>query len=179
MSTLELGESTHNYQPLVASDGKPVLSFHFAAIRLVDSMISKARASGFITFRVRTAFNLPFGTQIRNTAHIYFDGRPGMRTTTTLNTIVPRDSIPQVTDIWQKAAIGFAIKAVPNPSQGTFDLLTSQPCLVQVFASNGALVAKTQCLAGTMPMRLALPAGLYFLEARTARSKVVERLAIQ
>ena len=180
MSTLELGESSHSYQPLVASDGSSVLSFRFASIRLLDSTNNKARSSGFITFRIRTEHNLPYGTQIKNTAHIYFDGRPGSRTTTTLNTVVPQDSIPQTTAILSSKASGaLRIKALPNPSQGKFSLMVSSPCLVQVFASNGTLVAKRECEAGWVPMHLTLPAGLYFLEATSHSGKWMERLAIQ
>jgi uncharacterized repeat protein (TIGR01451 family) len=61
--------------------------FTFPKINLVDSATNPPLSQGWIQYKVKTKPNLPLGTQIKNTASIYFDLNPAIRTNTTVNTV--------------------------------------------------------------------------------------------
>ena len=52
---------------------KLFLDFKFPNIMLPDSASNPAGSQGFVQYRIKPKANLPLGTQIENTAHIYFD----------------------------------------------------------------------------------------------------------
>jgi uncharacterized repeat protein (TIGR01451 family) len=63
------------------------LSFLFNDINLPDSTVSPNLSQGFVEFYIRTHGNLVHGTQLQNTAEIYFDNNPAIVTNTTNHTI--------------------------------------------------------------------------------------------
>lgn len=63
------------------------VTFQFKDINLPDSTTDFLGSQGFIQFRVNIFPNLTHGTKIENTANIYFDFNPAVKTNTTLNTI--------------------------------------------------------------------------------------------
>lgn len=69
----------------VAPDGETV--FSFKNIMLPDSGSDFAASQGFIRYKVRARDHLLPGTQIENTANIFFDLNPPIITNTVLNTL--------------------------------------------------------------------------------------------
>jgi uncharacterized repeat protein (TIGR01451 family) len=63
------------------------LSFLFNDINLLDSTVSPDLSQGFVEFYITTHGNLVHGTQLQNTAEIYFDSNPPIITNTTNHTI--------------------------------------------------------------------------------------------
>ncbi len=59
----------------------------FNDIRLVDSLTNEPLSHGFIRFRIQQKADLPLGTEIFNTALIYFDYNEPVITNTSLHTI--------------------------------------------------------------------------------------------
>ena len=66
-----------------------ILIFSFNNINLPDSTSDFEGSQGFLMFRVSLNEELPEGTLIENTAHIYFDNNPVVVTNTTKNILYP------------------------------------------------------------------------------------------
>jgi hypothetical protein len=80
---------------------------------LPDSSSNPEGSIGFIQYRIKPISNLPVGTQIENTAHIYFDFNPAIVTNTTVN--------EYVTTVTASAKnIENELRISPNPSNGVF-----------------------------------------------------------
>jgi len=90
-----------------------ILTFRFPNIMLPDSASNPEGSIGFIQYRIKPISNLPVGTQIQNTAHIYFDYNPAIVTNTTVN--------EYVTTVNTGAKnIENELRISPNPSNGIF-----------------------------------------------------------
>jgi uncharacterized repeat protein (TIGR01451 family) len=90
-----------------------ILTFRFPNIMLPDSASNPEGSIGFIQYRIKPLPNLPVGTQIENTAHIYFDFNPAIVTNTTVN-----EYFTTVTT--SKKNIENEPIIFPNPSNGVF-----------------------------------------------------------
>ncbi|MBK7966792.1 MAG: T9SS type A sorting domain-containing protein [Bacteroidetes bacterium] len=76
----------YSHEPQIQIIGKRV-RFNFPNINLPDSVNNEPMSHGYVQYRVRRNESLPIGTQIQNTAYIYFDFNPPVQTNTTLNEI--------------------------------------------------------------------------------------------
>lgn len=84
IGSLQMGGISHLYTwDIIHSN---VLRFRFDNIQLADSSHPN-ESSGFINFFIRQKSNLPSGTEIVNSADIYFDYNLPIKTNETLNTI--------------------------------------------------------------------------------------------
>ena len=63
------------------------VSFLFDGIQLPDSSMSQELSQGFVTFYVNIRNELTHGTELSNTAEIYFDNNPAIVTNTTQHTV--------------------------------------------------------------------------------------------
>ena len=76
----------YSHEPQMQIIGKRV-RFNFPNINLPDSVNNEPMSHGFVQYRVRRKESLPIGTQIHNTAYIYFDFNAPVQTNTTINEI--------------------------------------------------------------------------------------------
>ncbi|MFN0189947.1 MAG: T9SS type A sorting domain-containing protein, partial [Bacteroidia bacterium] len=83
-NTFELVGHSHPVQVQVRSNR---ILFYYSNINLPDSSVDQETSRGFIQYKVKRYNNLPIGTQIQNTAYIYFDFNPPVQTNTTTNEI--------------------------------------------------------------------------------------------
>jgi uncharacterized repeat protein (TIGR01451 family) len=92
-----------------------VLSVRFENIMLPDSTTDYNGSMGYYQYRVKPIANLPMGSNIKNTAYIYFDYNPAVVTNTTENhfDITTSPSHPPLR--------GGAVNFYPNPSSGSFN----------------------------------------------------------
>ncbi|MES2588318.1 MAG: T9SS type A sorting domain-containing protein [Bacteroidota bacterium] len=72
-----------------------MLTFHFPNIMLVDSTTDLEGSKGFVQYRIKPKTNLALGTQIKNTANIYFDFNAPIVTNTTVNEYVQTNSLAE------------------------------------------------------------------------------------
>ena len=93
-SSLEIVGSSHNVTPQWIATG--VVKFNFYNIYLADSTSNEIASHGAITFRVKRQKLLPYGTQIKNTANIYFDYNAAVVTNTVLNTILNPAGVTEI-----------------------------------------------------------------------------------
>jgi uncharacterized repeat protein (TIGR01451 family) len=92
--------------------------FTFPKINLLDSAAGPALSTGWIQYRVKTKANLPIGTQVKNTAAIYFDHNPAVVTNTTVNTVDTTTAPLAIKTINTDSKISL----YPNPNNGSFTL---------------------------------------------------------
>lgn len=103
----------YSHQPMVQLKEKAI-RFNFPNINLPDSFSNEPASHGYVQYKVRLKENLPIGTEIENTAFIYFDFNAPVITNTTVNTI----SVVSGVAASRMADIGFGI--YPNPTTGVF-----------------------------------------------------------
>lgn len=84
-SSFEIVGSSHEMDLDIVNN--QILKFHFNDINLPDSGSNEPASHGHVQFRMALDSGLSHGTQIKNSAAIFFDQNPPIITNTTLNTI--------------------------------------------------------------------------------------------
>lgn len=98
INSLMIGDASHAYR-LVKTGNK--LVWNFDNIELTPKSQDEKRSKGYIQYTLKLKENLPLGTQIKNTAFIYFDANPAIVTNTTKNTLKNADGSSAVRDMNQ------------------------------------------------------------------------------
>jgi hypothetical protein len=91
------------------------MTFRFDEIMLPDSNVNEPASHGYINYTVKLKPNLSPGTQIENTAHIFFDFNEAIVTNTTVNTIRLESGMEEHTS---------AIAVFPNPTSHSLSINT-------------------------------------------------------
>jgi uncharacterized repeat protein (TIGR01451 family) len=144
LSTFEIIGYSHQNNTLLVGN---ILTMRFPNIMLPDSASDPSGSQGFIQYRIKPLANLPVGTQIENTAHIYFDFNPAVVTNTSVNnftTAVGNTSISESKKLF----------VYPNPSTGIFTISSAANIEVYNIVENNA----------TSIDITAAPKGMYFLK---------------
>ncbi|MEX1190278.1 MAG: T9SS type A sorting domain-containing protein [Bacteroidia bacterium] len=105
--SFRLDQTSHPMEYEISGEGE--IAFTFNNILLPDSFINEPASHGLVSYYINRKPNLSFGTQIRNTAAIYFDFNLPIYTNTTLNTLFD----PTVS-IEEKPTMSFDL--LPNPA---------------------------------------------------------------
>lgn len=178
-ATVRPGASSHGYQ--FDMQGSGVVVFRFPNIYLPDTSAGDAASQGFVKFRVSQWPDLPIGTQIRNTAAIYFDNNDPVITNQTLHTIGKDFILVQIIDLLNPQ---IEVAVAPNPVTGWATLSVhgaapEQPLTFTIWSMTGQPV-QTGVFSGTQHRfdASSLPAGMYVFTlqqgaAVLARGKVV------
>jgi uncharacterized repeat protein (TIGR01451 family) len=82
-STLTMIEATHTMQLINLGNG--VIRFEFPNIWLADSTTNEPASHGHLVYRIMENASCAYGTEIENTAYIYFDWNAPIITNTTYN----------------------------------------------------------------------------------------------
>jgi uncharacterized repeat protein (TIGR01451 family) len=121
--------------PAIVSINGNNLTVRFNNILLPDSTSDYEGSMGYFQYRIKPLPNLPLGTQIENTAYIYFDYNAPIITNTTQNNFqltVKSINMLSQTSQWS---------LFPNPSNGIFTFNESKNIkTVEVFNMMGELV---------------------------------------
>ena len=99
------------------------ISFRFPNIMLPDSASNPEGFKGFVQYRIKPKPNMSLGTQIHNTAYIYFDYNPAIITNTTINEFTQPSSINE-NELGQ-------LKIYPNPGTGSYSVILPQKSKLQ------------------------------------------------
>lgn len=114
--------------------------FTFNNILLPDSATDEPGSNGFIKYSVRPYANTPVGTEVYNTAHIFFDYNPPIITNTTFNTLVDVIGLSEPGDSESQLEI------FPNPVQENavirFSGLLPQNNSIVIYDVNGKTMMK-------------------------------------
>jgi uncharacterized repeat protein (TIGR01451 family) len=82
-STFTLIQASHNMQ--VVNLGNGIMRFEFPNIWLADSTTNEPASHGHLVYRIMENATCMYGTEIENTAYIYFDWNDPIITNTTYN----------------------------------------------------------------------------------------------
>lgn len=91
-------------------DANGMTTFMFNHIMLLDSTHDEPNSHGFVSYKINLKSSLPAGTQIRNSAAIYFDYNAAVLTNTVLNTLQTTSGVHEFTS--------GSFDVYPNPSNG-------------------------------------------------------------
>ena len=122
LSTLNVHSASHPFNWNIEK-GR-ILKFTFLPIQLVDSFANEKASHGYVNYSIMPKNDLPLGTQIKNTANIYFDFNPAVVTNTYIHTI----GKPVISAVFHYKHPTYSVKAYPNPfsDQITFELDKNQ-----------------------------------------------------
>lgn len=91
VESLQIVGSSHFHEYRILKDG--IVEFRFDYIFLPDSNMNEVESHGFVEFTIQPIENVQIGDIIENSASIYFDNLPPIKTNTT-RTLVWDDVIP-------------------------------------------------------------------------------------
>ncbi len=86
LSTLEIVANSHSVMTKIDTE-KRVVDFFFEDIMLPDSVNNEPDSHGLISYKITPLAGLQVGTELNNTAYIYFDNNDPIVTNTTWTTI--------------------------------------------------------------------------------------------
>lgn len=175
--------ASHKYTTEV-SDAGGIVTFIFNNINLPDSNTDKLGSMGFVIYKVRQKPNLVAGTQIQNSASIYFDYNAPVKTNTTLNTIRQKTSgVPGTGKAGELLATIY-----PNPANDKVTIAIDADGLkataqVRLISLVGQVMQQQQVLlkAGRNVFEAKtanLASGLYFVEVSDGSRVSTIRLSI-
>jgi hypothetical protein len=101
--------------------GPGVLTFTFNHIELPDSTRDEPGSHGMVSYRLKQKPGLAEGTEITNTAYIYFDFNMPIVTNTVLNTI--SNSL----NVSEQESAQWQVSVYPNPAQTQVHFRTNAP----------------------------------------------------
>jgi uncharacterized repeat protein (TIGR01451 family) len=145
-----------------------VVTFTFPKINLLDSLHHTSKSTGWVQYRVKTKGGLPLGTQVSNTAYIYFDQNQPVVTNTTVNTVL----VDTVHLGINTPAPGASLHIYPNPNKGSFMLASSDAVGEEYIITDmlGHEVQQQKIMSGQQRIELPEAAdGIYILTLKGAQ----------
>jgi uncharacterized repeat protein (TIGR01451 family) len=153
-----------------------VVTFTMPNIMLPDSNINEAASHGFVSYRIKPRTDLAWGTQVLNTASIYFDFNEAVVTNTSMHTIGLELSV-STTEVVDE----MPWSVFPNPTSSTLFLQPLVPGAdtykVELTTTMGQqILQKTITSYGDSIEMGSFPAGIYFLAIYTTDG---QRMAVR
>ena len=172
LSTFDLISSSHeDILEVTINDGR-LITFTFNEIYLPDSLSNEAGSQGHIFYSIDPLDNLPIGTEVNNTANIFFDQNPAIRTNTTSSILV--DEFPKLEDPITTDNSPFIF--YPNPADNTVSVIPDADT-IRIFDAQGRLVLSATN-ANEVDTKY-LTSGLYYIEATNENQRNVSQLIIE
>lgn len=177
LSTFEIINYSHANTTTLTGN---IATFRFPAIQLPDSSTNEEASHGFIQYRIKPLSNLALGTQINNTAHIYFDFNSPIATNNAqsnfTNTVSAINLKPQISNI----------TLYPNPVTNgilkiNFRSPQNQPVQLTLFDLTGRKVFSSKINSTLSAQTIALPKlanGVYTCELTAKGLKASKKLVI-
>jgi len=175
INTFEMLSASHNYMIDVLPGN--VLRWKFNNIMLPDSNSNEPASHGYIQYRIKRTNNNTPGTQIKNTAYIYFDFNEPVVTNTAINTI------ETITGIKSSFNTNDEWNVYPNPSTGALYIVNSssvkEESQIQVINSIGQTVLEETITSNYKNMDLSkLNNGVYFVKILSDKHNVIKRVVL-
>ncbi len=167
--SLHVGFSDHEYKAVLSETG--VLTFTFDNIHLDWQSNNELASMGLVSYSIKQKPNLAIGTEITNSAAIYFDYNEPVITNQTVNTIQEPQGILETEN-------QLSITLYPNPTSGDLNIDLSESTdisLINIFDLQGRLVLAEQADRNNRSQKISvanLNNGIYFIELiKTNRQK--------
>jgi len=169
---------TNYSHPVNTSLSGQVLTFRFFNIMLPDSTSDFEGSIGYVQYRIKPKADLPLGTVIENTAHIFFDFNDAIVTNTTQNEYVIKPPEAEVTFP--------ELLVFPNPSRGVFNVSLingtqlSTSSTLEIYNLRGQRILQQQMNENQTVLDLSnQPAGIYMLRLQNTFGTKTMKLVIQ
>ncbi len=156
-----------------------IARFNFPNINLIDSATNEPESKGWLQYKIKKKAGLALGTQIKNTASIYFDFNAPVVTNTVTNTVAQPSAVAPLS-----FGEGLGVRLFPNPTNDVVYIDFGKEVVnaeVALYNMQGGLLnlANFKNLQGLGSISLNnLPAGIYFVAVEnngvTERRKVVK-----
>ena len=146
-----------------------ILAFNFHNINLPDSTTNKAASSGFVQYRIKPKANLPAGTQIKNTAYIYFDYNAAVVTNTSLNNFNAPSGISTYNS--QNST-----HIYPNPANNKITIDAADVVDVKLFDVLGNEITSTKQNQIDVSN---FNDGVYFIQVQTKQNTSTQKIILQ
>lgn len=170
-STFELLSASH---PMFVNHlGNGILRFEFDNIWLVDSSVSQELSQGYLTYRITENTNcFTVGSEIENTAYIYFDWNNPIITNTTYNI--------NVETIGLSALDNNLLQVFPNPSSGILNVKSKENIeSIEIFDLYGkSLIQLNDASIDTQVDLSGFASGNYILQAKFATGMIQRKICI-
>ncbi len=176
VNTFEMLGSSHNYNIEILPGN--ILKWKFNNIMLPDSNSNEPGSHGYIQYRIKRTNNNTPGTQIKNTAYIYFDFNEPVVTNTAINTI------ETITNISSQTSTDNGWNVYPNPSTGALYIANSttvkEESQIQVLNSIGQTVFEETISSNYKNIDLSkLNSGVYFVKITSDKNTTVKRVVLR
>lgn len=168
-STFDLIESSHPVEVIDLGNG--VIRFNYEDIWLPDSTSNLFESMGYVSFKIKENATNGEGSEIFNTAYIYFDHNPAIITNTTYNINTDKSL-----DIEEQKINNIVL--FPNPASSVLNI-TSDFIIdkIEIYDVTGKLCLKDTFQTGnskTIPIHH-FDAGIYFLTIQTGAEESMLR----
>lgn len=159
LSTFSLLELSHTGSVGI-DPATRIATFTFPNIFLPAASVDEPGSHGYAVYKITEKPALPVGTEIRNTAYIYFDMNPPIITNTTSN-------VNQTMEIDEAAAIGLALYPVPAGELLTVSFAEASPAIISLVDVTGKTVLSVNTVQATHTLDVSqLASGVYTLCVR-------------
>ncbi len=177
LKTLKAGSSSHQYDMEIYGNG--VVKFIFENINLPDSTTNELLSHGFVKFRISQKPNNVIGTEIYNSAAIYFDFNAPVITNETMHKI-GEDFIEVVTGSIEIYMPEVKVNVFPNPfvNATTFEISHNENQILtqttfSLFDINGRLVREETFDGNEFQFyRNGLQSGIYFYNIKSNKELI-------
>ncbi len=136
-STFSLLRSSHNVT--ITDLGNGIKRFNYNGIWLPDSSTNLVESQGYLTYKIKEKANNSVGTEIFNTAYIYFDHNPAIITNTTYNINVLPSELG-IEDLKNE----MNVTLFPNPATDFVELKADNHIeKIEIYSADGKLCLTT------------------------------------
>lgn len=175
--TMKLVYASHKCEVTINENG--VAKFEFKNIHLSPEMYNDGFSNGMFTYIIKRKPNLPIGTEIKNSASIYFDYNDPIKTNTTLNTIAKPSGIDD--DFITKKSINI----YPNPTNDVLNVeiknqIIGSQISLSIIDVSGKIISSITTNVNSEKQEETLnvnqlSSGLYFVEMNTGKGKLTSK----
>ena len=166
LQTFKILGSSHEVEPVILESN--IMKFNFNNIMLPDDKVNEPASHGSVTYSIEQKQNLPLGTKINNTAHIFFDFNPAIITNTVITTIDTSTFVSSIVD-YKKL-----VRTYPNPATNSVrvnfnNIQTGRVVKIVDLLGNEVINKRAEGISESLDMSK-LPEGIYILLVNTEPS---------
>lgn len=167
ITTLSVGNASHNFDLQITGQNRVVLKYYFNDIMLPDSTTDLIGSQGFFSYSIAPLPGLPLGTEIHNYAQIYFDFNPPIFTNDAWITY----DLPSKPLTISNQELG-SFNVYPNPTKGIFTLESEKNRMIQqyeIMDVTGKVILNSKVNGSKTEINLtAFEKGIYLVKIHTA-----------
>ena len=169
LSTFQVLGSKHGIATSVDMATR-IVTFSFNEINLVPASQNEEDSKGYVVYSIRENAGLALGTEIENTAYIYFDFNPAIITNTTYNINAALATSELSTE---------TISMYPNPANADIRFSGATVVAARIFDMAGKLVVDASTVINNQLSIASLDNGMYHVVIETAQGVQTQKLVVR